>query len=224
MKIQSPWMGRIKGSAGNMTGCKVYDKNVMRAKAFEVSNPNTQGQQTQRKFFAELTDLVSTFTEAQLRTLFPSKPKAMSRRNALSKQLAVSNTIVGTTKSIDFSDIDTLGNAPSMDFGTTTAAIADGNITVTLDASVKANQQYAENDFIAAVINNTKGEILLTTDCEDVATGVLTIEAPATWLSTDTIHAIPLITESKGGKITLVGFGTMGVINRPARQGHNPRN
>ena len=27
----------------------------------------------------------------------------------------------------------------------------------------------------------------------------------------------------KGGKIALVGFGTMGVINRPARQGRNPR-
>ena len=223
MKIQSPWMGRIKGSAGNMTGCKVYDKNVMRAKAFEVSNPNTQAQQTQRSFFAELTELVSTFTEAQLRTLFPSKPKAMSRRNALSKQLAVSNSIVGTTKSIDFSDINTLGNAPSMDFGTTTAVLADGDITVTLDASVKANQLYAENDFIAAIVNDTKGEILLTTDCEDVATGVLTIEAPSTWLTTDTIHAIPFITESKNGAISTQGFGTLGVINRPARQGHNPR-
>ena len=27
----------------------------------------------------------------------------------------------------------------------------------------------------------------------------------------------------KGGKITLVGFGTMGVNERPARQGRNPR-
>lgn len=27
----------------------------------------------------------------------------------------------------------------------------------------------------------------------------------------------------KGGKIALVGFGTMGVTERPARQGRNPR-
>ena len=27
----------------------------------------------------------------------------------------------------------------------------------------------------------------------------------------------------KGGKIALVGFGTLGVVNRPARQGRNPR-
>ena len=27
----------------------------------------------------------------------------------------------------------------------------------------------------------------------------------------------------KGGKVALVGFGTMGVVTRPARQGRNPR-
>ena len=27
----------------------------------------------------------------------------------------------------------------------------------------------------------------------------------------------------KGGKVALVGFGTLSVINRPARQGRNPR-
>ena len=27
----------------------------------------------------------------------------------------------------------------------------------------------------------------------------------------------------KGGKIALVGFGTLGVVERPARQGRNPR-
>ena len=27
----------------------------------------------------------------------------------------------------------------------------------------------------------------------------------------------------KGGKIALVGFGTLGVLNRPARTGRNPR-
>ena len=87
MKIQSPWMGRIKGSAGNMTGCKVYDKNVMRAKAFEVSNPNTSAQQVRREFFSTALKVSSSVSEEQLRSLFGQKPKAMSRRNALTKQL-----------------------------------------------------------------------------------------------------------------------------------------
>ena len=79
MKTQNPWMGRMKGSAGSMTGCKVYDKNVMRAKAFEVNNPKTQAQQTERGFFAQLIAAVATLSDAQLRTLYPQKPKTKSR-------------------------------------------------------------------------------------------------------------------------------------------------
>ena len=211
-------MGRIKGSAGNMTGCKVYDKNVMRAKAFEVSNPNTTAQQTQRSFFASLVDLCSDFSEAQLRTLFPSKPKTMSRRNAVTKQIADSYKVDGTTKTIDFADIDTLGNAPVMDFGVTTCVASESAFVVTLDNSVKQNQELASNDFIVVMVNETKGEISLTANCAAVSVGKLTPAIPVTWSLDDAVHAIPLITESKGGKIALVGFGTMGVINRPARK------
>ena len=223
MKIQSPWMGRIKGSAGNMTGCKVYDKNVMRAKAFEVSNPNTQAQQTQRNFFGSLVDLCSDFSEAQLRTLFPAKPKTMSRRNAITKQIAQSYEVEGTTKSIDYSDIDTLGNASVMDFGVTTCAVDNGAFVVTLDNSVKQNQEFASNDFIVAMVNETKGEISITASCAAVSVGTLTPAIPVTWSLSDSVHAIPFITESKNGAIASVGFGTLGVITRPARQGRNPR-
>ena len=162
MKVQNPIIGRAKGSAGGMTFSKVYDKNVARAKAFEVNNPKTQAQQTQRAFFAEFTALCSDFSDDQLRFLFPQKPKTMSRRNALTKQIAESYEVEGTTKSIDYSDIDTLGNAPVMDFGTTTAAVADGVLKVTLDNSVKQNQALAAYDFVAVVINETKEEISLT--------------------------------------------------------------
>ena len=223
MKTQNPIIGRAKGSAGGMTFCKVYDKNVARAKAFEVSNPKTPAQQTQRAFFASLTNLCSDFSEAQLRTLFPNKPKTMSRRNALSKQVAESNTMDGTAKVIDFADIDTLGNASVMDFGETTTTIENDTITVELDNTVAANQQYAENDFIAAVVNETKGAILLGTDCAAVSVGTVDIALPSGWNDDDVIHAIPFITESKNGQIALVGFGTLGVVTRPARQGRNPR-
>lgn len=215
MKIQSPWMGRVRGSAGNMTGSKVYDKNVLRAKAFEVSNPNTTAQQTERSFFTELSQLVGTFSEAQLRTLFPQKPKAMSRRNALTKQIAVSYEIDGTTKSIDFANIITLGNAPEMDFGTTNVSLGGGGAYIELDNSVKTNQQYAENDFIIVLINETLCEVLLTTETASVETGAFGLTTPPSWTSGDSVHAIPLITNSKEGAIKTEGFGSIKVIARP---------
>lgn len=222
MKTQNPIIGRAKGSAGGMTFCKVYDKNVARAKAFEVSNPNTEAQQTQRNFFKELTALTTDFSDAQLRTLFPAKPKTMSRRNALTKQIAESYEVEGTEKNIDFTDIDTLGNAPVMDFGTTTFTVSNGTATVALDQSVKNNQALADNDFIAALVNETKGEIYIGTNTAIVSVGKFVSAVPSTWSLEDTIHAIPLILESKNGAFATKGFGTLGVVNRPARKGRNP--
>ena len=217
MKVQNPIIGRSRGSAGGMTFCKNYDKNVARAKAFEVSNPKTPAQQTQRAYFKQLSGLVAQFSDEELRTLFPNKPKSMSRRNAISKQLAEDVTMDGSEKVVDYAGIDTLGNASTMDFGTTTAVFSGNNIVVGLDASVIANNVYADNLFFAALVNETKGEIFLTPNCEQVKTGSLTTEMPAGWLSSHTIHPIPLILDKKDGKIKLVGYGTMGVTKRPGK-------
>ena len=218
MKVQNPIIGRARGSAGGMTFCKNYDKNVARAKAFEVSNPKTQAQTTQRAFFAKLTALCSDFSDDQLRFLFPSKPKTMSRRNALSKQIAQSYEVDGTVKSIDFSDIDTLGNAPVMDFGVTQCIFVEDKIFVELDQNVSNNQAIEEYDFVALIVNDTMGAISLTTEYSTVSTGNLSLDIPSGWEKNNRIHAIPLITNSKDGKIALVGFGTLAVTKRPARK------
>lgn len=215
MKTQNPWMGRFRGSAGNMTGCKVYDKNVLRAKAFEVSNPNTPAQQVQRSFFKDLSQLVASFSVDELRTLFGQKPKAMSRRNALARQLAEDRTTDDGEKVLDFANMNTLGNASTMDFGTTTCAFSGNNIAVELDASVKANTTINDNYFIAAIVNDTKGEIHMSITSGVVSTGTLSIAKPANWETTDTIHAIPLILDTKSAP---VGFGTLAVTKRPEKK------
>ena len=212
MKIQSPWMGRIKGSAGQMTGCKVYDKNVLRAKAFEVSNPNTPAQQTQRAFFASLTALCADFSDEVLRTLFPQKPKTMSRRNAITKQIAASNTMSGGAKVIDFADIDTLGNASVMDFGTTETDFVEDQIQVNLSGSVAAITSLSNNYFFAAIVNETRKEIYIPATFDTVNSQLLSVDKPNDWLPTDTIHAIPFITDAKTAPS---GFGTMSVTKRP---------
>ena len=218
MKVQNPIIGRARGSAGGMTFCKNYDKNVARAKAFEVSNPKTQAQQTQRNFFVLLMALCADFSEDQLRTLFPNKPKTMSRRNALSKQLAESYAIDGTEKTIDFADIETLGNAPVMDFGVTTCVFDKGEISVELDNAVKAIQSLADLDCIAAIVNETKGQILLPTMATSVSYGEIHLQQPSDWDTTDTLHAIPMILNSQGHNGRPISFGTIGVAVRPARK------
>ena len=218
MKVQNPIIGRARGSAGGMTFCKNYDKNVARAKAFEVSNPKTQAQQTQRAFFAELTALCSDFSDEDLRVLFPNKPKSMSRRNALAKQIATSYEVNGTEKTIDYSDIDTLGNAPVMDFGVTTAEFDNVSVVVTLDENVSANVSLANLMFIAYLVNETKGEIVRSDKDGTVSEGTFRISIPTGWEDTDTIHAIPLIMNMTQAQFQQGGFGTLAVTKRPVRK------
>ena len=217
MKVQSPWMGRVKGSAGQMTGAKVYDKNVLRAKAFEVNNPKTAAQTTNRNFFTEVSALCADFSEEVLRALFPQKPKTMSRRNAITKQIAAYNEVVGGAKVIDFAAIDTLGNSARLDFGTTIVTNSVSAMTVALDASVKAQTQYADNYFCVALVNEDLGEIAFPVSNVNVATGELAISYPSGWLSSHSIHAIPFIMkQTKGVNASAVSFGSLSVMKSPA--------
>ena len=109
-KIQNPVIGRSKGSAGGMTFTKSYANNVMRAKAFEVANPKTAAQTTQRDFFREAQGIAQSLSSDQLRSLFGSMPKGMSRRNALTRQIAAAYTINDGVKSVDFSQLEAIGN------------------------------------------------------------------------------------------------------------------
>lgn len=216
-KVQNPIIGRSRGSAGGMTFSKSLGKNIMRAKAFEVNNPKTAAQTTQRNFFTQVSDLVAGFSPNQLRTLFPTLPKGITRRNALFKQIAAENQTVDDVKSVKLADVVTLGNAPTMDFGTTTCTNTAGTIAVELDAAVKANVSVKDYYFVAVVVNETKSDMIMPAVTNKVETGTLSITAPDSWETADTIHAIPLILDDKGGKIALVGFGTLSVATRPER-------
>lgn len=219
-KVQNPVIGRTKGSAGGMTFAKVYDKNVMKAKVFEATNPNTAAQQVQRSFFRSVSAQAAVLTPDQLRAIFPSKPKGVSRRNAFFKQLAENTQMVGSEKEMKLADLLTVGNAPTMDMGTTTAAIAGTAVTVTLSDTMQANTLLGDNYFVAMLVNDTQNLVYLDITSAKVSVGAISVNLPDGWEDTDTVHAIPLVTDSKAA---LVSFGTLSVAERPARQGRNPR-
>ena len=220
MKGQFPWIGRSRGSAGGMTTAKINNKNVMRAKAFEVNNPNTPAQQNQRNYFTELTTLAGSFTSEQLKTLFPRKPKSMSRRNALTKQLGEDWTTINGAKVIDFANIDTLGNALTMDFGTTEIQLFDRNITVQLDDSFVNNPNVASYNYICVLVNETKKEISMPHENAIVEDNDYQAPYPTGWERTDTIHAIPLVTNVIGIE-TLGDFGSFIIKTRPEKKGRD---
>lgn len=215
MKIQSPWMGRIKGSAGNMTGCKVYDKNVMRAKAFEVNNPNTAAQQVQRGYFANLTKLVASFTPDQLRTLFPSKPKAMSRRNALSMQLAEYNTMESSEKVIDFTKIDTIGNARTAPIAFTSVTVNVNKVDLHWDMENMLPYADGTTKIIPVIIDQSLGRIVITNQGAAIQDESMSVIAPYEGMVDNDLSAFPLITNVTNGEMQ---FGSFIIKVRPEKK------
>ena len=161
MKTQNPFIGRARGSAGGMTFSKVYDKNVARAKAFEVNNPKTQAQQTQRNFFKEVADVVSTVSEEKLRSLFGIKPKTMSRRNALSKQVAAAFSVNGNVKEVDFSKLQAIGNGDKVT--TPIIEFIDGDTPDDTQITVQMLGPGANNDtnYIVVIFDAEHNSIVL---------------------------------------------------------------
>ena len=161
VKVQNPIIGRSRGSAGGMTFCKNYDKNVARAKAFEVNNPKTPAQQNQRAFFKQVANIVATVTDEELRSLFGIKPKAMSRRNALSRQVSSAFGTVEGQKVVDFSKLLAIGNGEKVNtpIFSITDGVGDANVEWTLNDVTGAIK--GTTNVIVVFFNTTKQSIEL---------------------------------------------------------------
>lgn len=160
MKTQNPWMGRARGSAGNMTSSKVYDKNVMRAKAFEVNNPKTAAQTSERNFFAEAQKVCQTVSEEQLRSLFGVKPKSKSRRNALLSQLLSAYTINNGTKTYDYTKLYAIGNGPKTNAPFIEDLAPDDNVTIELTKEM-FGVNATDDSLVYLVVYNGEDKLLI---------------------------------------------------------------
>lgn len=218
MKTQNPWMGRMKGSAGSMTGCKVYDKNVMRAKAFEVSNPKTQSQQTERGFFALLIAAVATLSDAQLRTLYPQKPKTKSRRNMLTTQLSSAFSVDGTTKSLDFAEVLTIGNGPKTDAAMYhVTSVANETIKLEETAETLGLEAESQANFILVIFNATTSSIMMVNTAMSLVNQTVNLMEIGC-SEGDEVYFFPSV-EAKGEDVYLRGFGSFIIKTRAEKKG-----
>lgn len=213
MKTQNPWLGRMKGSAGNMTGCKVYDKNVLKAKAFEVSNPQTPLQVQQRNFFNEAMTVVNKMDEEVLRTLYGIAPKGMSRRSALAKLVLSKGAVSQGVKSLDWSAFKGIGNG-SKTFVETThfANVTDSSNVEWSEADLQISGGATPN-IILVVCDKTAQEIKLVNTEVNASDEELAITDAAPELRGHEIYVYPTI-EEKGKNVYLRGWGSFIVKTR----------
>ena len=217
-KIKQGILGGFKGKVGTVIGSSWNGISYMRGIAQSIKNPKTAGQQTQRTFFKEVQDLAGQFSNEQLNFLFPSTPKGMTRRNLLTQQIAAASVVDGDTKSVDLTELATVGNAPTADLPAVTVAADGANLAISWDGASDIRTAHAEEYPTVFVANVTKKKVFLVNSTAALgASGSVSFNATlsAYGEATDTFSGFMLL---NGSKIALVGFGTMGVTNRPARK------
>ena len=222
-KIKQGILGGFKGKVGTVIGASWNGIAYMRGLPQSIKNPKTAAQQAQRAFFREVQDLVGQLSYEQLVFLFPESVQGMSRRNLLVKQLSTDPLVAEGSKHVDLADITSLGNAPTADLPDVSIVASRSAVTISWDADTAWRSQHADEYPTICVFNVTQKKIFLVHSTVTVgASGSqsFSVESDAFGIGSSEFNGFML---STGSKIPLVGFGTMGVINRPARQRRNPR-
>ena len=116
--------GKWDGKVGQLVGSKWKDKATLRSYAIP-SNPNTQGQQTTRKGFGDVSKFVALFSD-QIKALSPLNTRSMTVRNAilsLNKDMVAAGTLNPANLKIS------RGGLPAVNSFAATASVGDNKVT-----------------------------------------------------------------------------------------------
>ena len=216
-KIKQGILGGFKGKVGTVIGASWNGIAYMRGLPQSQKDPKTAAQIAQRDFFREVQDLVGQLSYEQLVFLFPESVQGMSRRNLLVKQLSTDPLVAEGSKHVDLADITSLGNAPTADLPDVSIVASRSAVTISWNADNEWRSQHADEYPTICVFNVTQKKIFLVHSTVTVgASGSqsFSVNHDAFGIGSDEYNGFML---STGSKVVLVGFGTLGVINRPAR-------
>ncbi len=222
-KIKQGILGGFKGKVGTVIGASWNGIAYMRGLPQSTKDRKSAAQLVQRELFREVQDLVGQLSHEQLVFLFPNSAKGMSRRNLLVKQLSADPLIAEGVKHADLADITSLGNAPTADLPDVDITATRSNIIISWDAENDWRAQHGDEYPTICIFNVTQKKIFLVHS--SVTVGVsgsqsFSLNNDAFGIGSDEYSGFML---STGSKIRLVGFGTLAVTKRPARQRRNPR-
>ena len=222
-KIKQGILGGFKGKVGTVIGSSWNGIAYMRGLPQSTKDRKSAAQLAQRDFFREVQDLVGQLSYEQLVFLFPNSAKGMSRRNLLVKQLSADPLVAEGSKHADLADITSLGNAPTADLPDVSIVASRSAVTILWDADNDWRSQHADEYPTICVFNVTQKKIFLVHSSVTVgASGSqsFSVESDAFGIGSSEFNGFML---STGATTAPHFFGTLGVINRPARQRRNPR-
>ena len=216
-KIKQGILGGFRGKVGTVVGS--YWNGIFYMKALPQNNRKGKsgGQKMQQGYFKELITLAMSLSNEDLEFIYPRKPKGMTRRNLLVKQLASYAVLVDKSKTVDLDSLTTLGNAPMTDLPAVTVAANRTVLQISWDGVTYYRDQHPEDYPVILVANITQQRLFLVASpvmMKSSGKQSFEVDLKPYGRERDDFSGFMFATGQGGAK---VGFGTLGVINRPAR-------
>ena len=145
-KIKQGILGGFSGKVGTVVGS--YWNGIFYMKALPQSKRKggkSDNKKMQQGYFKELVTLSMSLSNEDLKFIYPKKPKGMSRRNLLVKQLAELAAFVGKSKTVDLDSLSTLGNAPSTALPAVAVAVNRDDLQISWEAVTYYRDQHPDD-------------------------------------------------------------------------------
>ena len=216
-KIKQGILGGFRGKVGTVVGS--YWNGIFYMKALPQSyKKGRSGSKMQQGYFKELITLAMSLSNEDLEFIYPRKPKGMTRRNLLVKQLASYAAVVDKSKIVDLDSLATLGNAPMTDLPAVTVAANRTVLQISWDGVTYYRDQHPEDYPVILVANITQQQLFLVASPVMMkSSGKQSFEVDLKPYGRERDDFSGFMFATGQGRPSKVGFGTMGVTKRPAR-------
>ena len=213
-KIKQGILGGFRGKVGTVVGS--YWNGIFYMKALPQSTKKGRsGSKMQQGYFKELITLAMSLSNEDLEFIYPRKPKGMTRRNLLVKQLASYAAVVDKSKTVDLDSLTTLGNAPMTDLPAVTVAANRTVLQISWDGVTYYREQHPDDFPVILVANITQQRLFLVASPVTMKSSgkqSFEVELKPYGRERDEFSGFMFATGQGGAK---VGFGTLGVTKRP---------
>ncbi len=216
-KIKQGILGGFRGKVGTVVGSYWNGIFYMKALPQSYKKGRSGNQKMQQGYFKELVTLSMSLSNEDLEFIYPKKPKGMSRRNLLVKQLASYAAVIDNSKTVDLDSLATLGNSPMTDLPAVSVNANRSSLQISWEAVTYYREQHPDNYPVILMANITQQRLfLIASPVEMKSTGKQSFEVDVKPYgnSQDEFSGFMFATGQGGAK---VGFGTLAVVHRPAR-------
>ena len=199
-KIKQGILGGFSGKVGTVVGSYWNGIFYMKGLPQSYKKGRSSSQKMQQGYFKELVTLSMSLSNEDLEFIYPKKPKGMTRRNLLVKQLASYAAVLDKSKTVDL-----------------TVAAHRSDLQISWEAVTYYRDQHPEDYPVILVANITQQQLFLIASpvmMKSSGKQSFEVELKPYGRERDEFSGFMFATGQRGAK---VGFGTMGVVNRPAR-------